>query len=73
MVTSNSGVVVKNNGQNTAQVATTMGREISSLLASPEKLTVLSAGAVSRARDFILAKRIERFYNCAMKFIMQNE
>jgi glycosyltransferase involved in cell wall biosynthesis len=70
IVTPNSGVVVKNNGQNTAQVAVAMAREISRLLASPDKLAVLSAGAVSRAQDFILAQRIERFYNCAMKFIM---
>jgi glycosyltransferase involved in cell wall biosynthesis len=72
MVTPNSGVVVKNNGQNTAQVAAAMAREISRLLASTDKLTVLSAGAVSRAQDFILAQRIEGFYNCAMKFITQN-
>jgi glycosyltransferase involved in cell wall biosynthesis len=72
MVTPNSGVVVKNNGRNTAQVAATMARDISRLLASPDKLTVLSAGAVSRAQDFILPQRIKRFYNCAMKFITQN-
>jgi glycosyltransferase involved in cell wall biosynthesis len=72
MVTPNSGVVVRNNGQNTAHVAVAMAREISRLLASPGKIAVLSAGAVSRAQDFILAQRIERFYNCAMKFITQN-
>lgn len=71
MVTPNSGVVVKSNGQNTAQVAAAMAREISRLLASPDKLAALSAGAVSRAQDFILARRIEGFYNCAMKFIAQ--
>jgi glycosyltransferase involved in cell wall biosynthesis len=69
IVTPNSGVVIKNNGQNTAQVATAMALEISRLFASPGKLTILSAGAVSRAQDFILAKRIEGFYNCAKKFI----
>lgn len=72
MVTPNCGVVIKNNGQNTAQVAATMAAEISRLLASQDKLTALSAGAVSRAREFILAKRIEGFYNCAMNFIAQN-
>ena len=72
MVTPNSGVVIKNNGQNTAQVAAKMAVEISRLLASPERLTALSAGAISRAREFILAKRIEDFYSCATNFITQN-
>jgi glycosyltransferase involved in cell wall biosynthesis len=71
MVTPDSGVVIKNNGQNTAQIAAKMAVEISRLLASPERLTALSAGAVSRAREFILARRIEDFYNCAMNFIAQ--
>lgn len=72
IVTSNSGVVIKNSGQNTAEVATAMAREISRLLASPGKLDILSAGAVARAQDFILAKHIEGFYNCAMNFIKRN-
>lgn len=71
IVTPNCGVVVMNNGQNTAQVAARMAKEISCLLASPDKLSVLSAGAVSRAQNFVLAKRIQGFYNCAMKFITQ--
>ena len=73
MVTPNSGVVIKNNGQNTAQVAIRMAAEIRRLLASQEKLTALSEGAVSRAQEFILAERIESFYNCAMNFIKQND
>ena len=71
IVTSNSGIVVKNNGQNTAEVAARMAEEIFRLLASPDKVGVLSAGAVSRAQDFTLAKRIERFYDCAMTFIKE--
>jgi glycosyltransferase involved in cell wall biosynthesis len=72
MVTPNSGIVIQTNGQNTAQVAAKMAVEISRLLAYPQRLTALSAGAVSRAREFILAKRIEDFYNSAMSFITQN-
>jgi glycosyltransferase involved in cell wall biosynthesis len=72
MVTPDSGVIIQNNGQNTAQVAAKMAMEISRLLASPETLTALSAGAVSRAGEFILAKRIEDFYNCAMNFVTQS-
>ncbi len=69
MVTPSSGVVVKHNGQNSAQLATMMAGQICRLLASPEKLAVLSAGAVARAQDFILAKRIKRFYDRAMEFM----
>jgi glycosyltransferase involved in cell wall biosynthesis len=72
IVTSNSGVVVRNNGQDTAQIATAMAREISRLVAAPDRLALLSAGAVSRAHDFILAQRIDRLYDCAMKFIAEN-
>jgi glycosyltransferase involved in cell wall biosynthesis len=72
MVTANSGVVVKNNGQNTDQVATAMAREVSRLLESPDKLAALSIGAASRAQEFILAQRIKRFYDCAMEFIAQD-
>lgn len=72
IVTANSGVVVKHNGQNTACVSSAMAREISILLMSPDKLAALSAGAVSRAQEFILARRIEELYGCAMKFVTQN-
>jgi glycosyltransferase involved in cell wall biosynthesis len=73
IVTPNSGVVIKNNGQNTTQIAAKMAAEISRLLVSPERFTALSAGAIARAREFILAKRIEDFYNCAMNFITQSK
>jgi glycosyltransferase involved in cell wall biosynthesis len=72
IVTANSGVVVKHNGQNSAGVSSAMAREISILLASRDKLAALSAGAVSRAHEFLLARRIEELYGCAMKFFTQN-
>jgi hypothetical protein len=59
----NCGVVIKANGYNTA-LATSMAKEVSQLLTSP--------AAVFRARESILAKRIEDFYNCAIDFITQN-
>jgi hypothetical protein len=68
-VTPSSGVVVKHSGQNSAQLATMMAGQICRLLASPEKLAVLSAGAVARAQDFILAQRIKRFYDRAIEFM----
>jgi glycosyltransferase involved in cell wall biosynthesis len=73
MVTPSSGVVVKNNGQNSAQLAATMAADICRLLASPETLAALSAGAVARAQDFILAQRIKRLYDCAMEFVPRND
>jgi hypothetical protein len=73
MVTANSGVAVMNNGQDSAQLATTMAGDICRLLASPEKLAALSAGAVARAQDFILSQRIKRFYDCAMEFIPRSD
>ena len=72
IVTANSGIVIKHNDRDTAQVATAMAGEILRLLSSPDSLASLSAGAVSRAQDFILAQRIQQFYNCAMKFIELN-
>jgi glycosyltransferase involved in cell wall biosynthesis len=71
MMTSNSGVVIKTNGHNTAQVATMMADEICRLLKSPHKLAELSAGAISRAQEFILAKRVAEFYDRAKRFIVQ--
>ena len=68
IVTPNSGLVVETVGLNTARVASTMARDISRLLASPDKLTALSAGAVLRAQEFNLALRINRLYDCAMRF-----
>jgi len=72
IVTANSGIVIKHNDRDTAQVAAAMAGEILRLLSSPDRLASLSAGAVSRAQDFILAQRIQQFYKCAMKFIELN-
>jgi glycosyltransferase involved in cell wall biosynthesis len=72
IVTPNCGVVIKTNSRNTAQVATSMAREITHLLASPQKLIDLSTGATARAQEFILARRISDFYDRAMNFITQD-
>jgi glycosyltransferase involved in cell wall biosynthesis len=69
MVSSNSGVVIKTTGRNTAQVAAAMGDEILRLFKSPEKLTELSAGAISRAKEFVSAQRVKEFYDRAAPFI----
>jgi glycosyltransferase involved in cell wall biosynthesis len=69
IVTSNSGLVIKVAGRNTAEVVAAMADEILRLFKSPEKLSELSTGAISRAREFASAQRVKDFYNQAAPFI----
>ena len=69
IVTLNSGVIIKTTGLNTAQVASSMASEICDLFASPMTLAKMSAGAISRANDFILSNRVAQFYREALSFI----
>jgi glycosyltransferase involved in cell wall biosynthesis len=71
IVTTNSGIVIKTDGRNTAQVATSMAAKIYQLLSSPQQLTQLSDGGISRAREFILTKRVTEFYDKAFTFITE--
>jgi hypothetical protein len=66
MVTSDSGEVIKTNRRDTAQVAAAMGDEILRLFKSPEKLTELSAGAISRAEQFVSAQRVKELDRAAL-------
>ena len=65
IVTSDSGVVVATAGRNTADVAAAMADKMFRILASPERLSALSAGALARANEFILSEQVANFYNCA--------
>jgi len=69
IVTPNSGVIIKTAGLNTAQVASRIADEIHALLVSPATLAKLSAGAISRAHDFLFPNRVAEFYREAQKFI----
>ena len=69
MVTSNSGVAIKTDGRNTSEVAAAMADEILRLFKSPERLTELSAGAISRAQEFVSPQRVKEFYDRAAPFI----
>jgi glycosyltransferase involved in cell wall biosynthesis len=69
MVTPGSGIVVKTGGRTTADVANDMANQICHLLGSPEKMAELSAGAVSRAREFLLSTRVKTFYELAEPFV----
>jgi glycosyltransferase involved in cell wall biosynthesis len=69
IVTSNCGVVVNTKGLNTAQVSSRVAEELIDLFASPARLAALSAGAISRANEFILSSRVAQFYQEAQWFI----
>ena len=69
IVTLNSGVIIKTAGLNTAQVASRIAAELTDLIASPTRLAALSAGAISRANEFLLPNRVTQFYCGAWKFI----
>ena len=69
IVTPDSGVIIKTDGLNTAQVAARMADEICNLLTSPATLATLSAGAIARATDFLLPARVAQFYREAKQFI----
>ena len=73
IVTTNSGVVVSasGGGKNTEQLATSMAAAISQLLEAPEKMAELSTGAIARAQEFILSKRIAALYHHAAGFIKE--
>lgn len=62
LVTRNSGVVVATASRNTAEVAEAMADAIFHLVTSPDRMSALSAGAVERARQFLLVDRVKSFY-----------
>ena len=69
IVTPKSGLVVATDGRNTAQVAAALADELFRLLSSSERMSALSAGAVARAREFLLSDRIAQFYRRAEETI----
>jgi len=69
IVTANSGVIINTTGLDTAQVASRMAAELTDLFASPTRVAALSAGAISRATEFLLPNRVAKFYEEALKFI----
>jgi glycosyltransferase involved in cell wall biosynthesis len=69
IVTPDSGLIIKTDGRNTTQIASSIADELYNLLQSPATLAQLSSGAISRASDFILPNRVARFYKEAQKHI----
>ena len=68
-MTTSSGIVIKIGGRNTAQVAKDMADKICHLLELPQRMDELSAGAISRAREFHLPRRVKEFYDLAATFV----
>ncbi len=62
IVTPQSGIVVNTSGLTTAQVAARLADEIYKVLNSPPLYARLSAGAITRASDFLLAEKVTKLY-----------
>jgi glycosyltransferase involved in cell wall biosynthesis len=62
IVTPASGIIVGTAGRNTSEVAAAMAGEMVRLANSPACLSALSAGAIARASQFLLAYRVAEFY-----------
>jgi glycosyltransferase involved in cell wall biosynthesis len=73
IVTPESGVIIKTAGLTTSQVASNMAAHLRELFASPVTLSALSAGAISRANEFLLPNRVCEFYQKASKFIIESK
>src|SRR5574337_683259 len=67
IVTPSSGVIVDTAGLETAGVAGRLADELHGLLAEPERLAALSAGAIARAGEFLLRDQVERLYALAIE------
>jgi glycosyltransferase involved in cell wall biosynthesis len=71
LVTSGCGIVVDTAGLSTDQVAANMTGRIVEAWRSPSGLAQLSAGALARAEQFILSRRIEALYERAAPFLLK--
>jgi glycosyltransferase involved in cell wall biosynthesis len=69
IVTAGSGITVETSGRNAAEVARAMSDEMLRLFAAPGLLRALSAGAVARAREFLVSSQVGRFYRTASALI----
>jgi glycosyltransferase involved in cell wall biosynthesis len=62
IVTPQSGIIVDTAGLDTSGVANRLAEELRVLLADPERLAALSAGAIDRAAEFLLPNQVQRLY-----------
>jgi glycosyltransferase involved in cell wall biosynthesis len=69
IVTPACGLIVDTTGLDTSGLAAKLADELRMLLADPERLAVLSAGAIARAREFLLRNQVERLYGQAREHL----
>ena len=69
IVTPQSGIIVDTAGLDTSGVATRLAGELRALLADPERLAALSAGAIGRVHEFLLRDQVQRLYAQAIEHL----
>lgn len=69
IVTPKCGIIVDTQGLDTSGVAARLAEELRVLLADPERLTALSAGAIARVGEFLLRDQVQRLYAQAMEHL----
>lgn len=69
IVTPQCGIIVDTQGLDTSGVAARLAEELRVLLADPERLTALSAGAIARVGEFLLRDQVQRLYAQAMEHL----
>ena len=69
IVTPQCGIIVDTQGLDTSGVAARLAEELRVLLADPERLTALSAGAIARVGEFLLRDQVQRLYAQAMEHV----
>lgn len=69
IVTPKCGIIVDTQGLDTSGVAARLAEELRLLLADPERLTALSAGAIARVGDFLLRDQVQRLYAQALEHL----
>ncbi len=72
IVTTASGIVVGTGGLDTSAVARRLAEELRELLADPNRLATLSAGALARAREFLLRNQVLRLYAQATEHLRKS-
>jgi glycosyltransferase involved in cell wall biosynthesis len=69
IVTPKCGIIVDTQGLDTSSVAARLAEELRLLLADPERLAALSAGAIARVGEFLLRDQVQRLYAQAMEHL----
>lgn len=71
IVTPDCGIIVQTRGLATSGVAERMADQLHNALSDPVHMATLSAGAIRRAKDFLLTAQITKFYETAQRMIAE--